>query len=333
MSIVWSGESRTRRRLDSRLPDVLVTGASGFVGTRLCSALDDARISYRRALRSARGANSNDVVLGEFGPDTDWRQALRGVRAVVHLAARTHVMHDPASDPLEEYRRINVAATKRLAETAASQGVHRFIFLSSIKVNGERTIDRPFRESDQPRPEDPYGVSKLEAETELQRIAASSSMGATILRPPLIYGPGVKANFLALMRAIHKGVPLPFASIDNRRSLVFVGNLVSAIVACLRDDRARSKVFLVSDGEDLSTPGLVRGLAGHMGRRSRLLPFPPMLLRGLATMSGQRAKAGRLIDSLQIDSSSIRETLGWTPPYSTGQGLDETAQWFVSMAQ
>ncbi|HUF20675.1 MAG TPA: SDR family oxidoreductase [Burkholderiales bacterium] len=313
-------------------PRVLVTGATGFVGSALCAALEQGGVAYRRALRSGASAHAEDAVVGKIGPDTDWRAALENVTVVVHLAARTHVMRESAADPLAAYREVNVEGTRRLAEAAAAAGVRRFVFLSSIKVNGERTDLLPFGETDAPHPEDAYGITKLEAERVLGRIAVESDMGmgVTILRPPLVYGPGVKSNFLALMRAVRKGVPLPLGSVDNRRSLVYVGNLVSAIVACLNNHRAAGQTFLVSDGEDLSTPALIRRLGSGLGTRPRVYPFPVSLLRFAGALTGKRAQVARLTDSLQVDSARIRQTLGWTPPVTVEQGLLETARWFAS---
>ena len=311
---------------------MLVTGATGFVGNALCATLEQRGVAYRRALRAGSGALPNDIVVGDIGPDTDWRAALEGVSSVVHLAARTHVMRESAANPLAAYREINVEGTRRLAEAAAAVGVRRFVFLSSIKVNGERTDLLPFGETDAPHPEDAYGITKLEAEQVLTQIAVESDMGVTILRPPLVYGPGVKGNFLALMRAVRKGLPLPLGSVDNRRSLVYVGNLVSAIVACLHNDRAAGQTFLLSDGEDLSTPELIRRLASGLGTRPRIYPFPVSLLRVAGTLLGKRAQVARLTDSLQVDSARIRQTLGWTPPVTVEQGLAETARWFAAQS-
>jgi nucleoside-diphosphate-sugar epimerase len=312
---------------------VLVTGATGFVGKALCTALERDGTAFRRALRKSNGPAGDDVVVGDIGPDTVWRAATRGVVAVVHLAARTHVMRDKSPDPLAEYRRINVAGTRRLAEAAAAAGVARFVFMSSVKVNGERTAEQPFRESDEPRPEDAYGVTKLEAERELAEIAAKSGMGVTVIRPPLVYGPGVKGNFLALMRAVSRGAPLPLASLDNRRSLVYIENLVSAVIACLEDSRAVGETYLLSDGEDLSLPEMVRRLGAALGAPPRLFRFPPALLRLAGAVSGRREQVARLTDSLRIDSARIRRSLGWTPPFSVEEGFARTAHWFVSCVE
>lgn len=255
---------------------------------------------------------------------------MEGVNVVVHLAARTHVLRDKRGNAIAAYRRVNVDGTRRLAEAAAEAGARRFVFLSSIKVNGEKTKSKPFDESDIPRPEDAYGITKLEAERALVRAAAGTGMSVTILRPPLVYGAGVKGNFLALLKMLRKGVPLPLASIDNRRSFIYLGNLVSAIMACVSSDRAADRTFLVSDGEDLSTPDLIRRLALALGVSHRLYPFPMAGLRFAGALLGRRDQIARLVDSLQVDSARIREELGWTPPVSVAQGLLETAQWFAA---
>lgn len=327
--------SRSRRTDESpnELTDaqrLLITGATGFVGSALCTLLDRTGVEYCRATRTAAGTRRDDVVVGRIGPGTDWSAALEGIACVVHLAARTHVMHESAADPLAAYREINVEGTRRLAEAAAAAGVRRFVFLSSVKVNGERTGAQPFGEADAPSPEDAYGITKLEAERVLARISRQSGMAVTVLRPPLVYGPGVKGNFLSLMRAVRKGVPLPLGSLDNRRSLVYVGNLASAIVRCVESERAAGQMFLVSDGEDLSTPELIRRVATALGVRPRLLPCPPALLLLAGRLSGRRAQVARLTDSLQVDSGKIRRELDWAPPVSVDLGLTETAHWFVS---
>ena len=308
--------------------NVLVTGANGFVGSALCGHLAGLGFSVRKALRlpperDATGA----VAVGEVGPDTDWSVALQGIDRVVHLAARVHMIRETSHDAPAEYRRVNVDGTRRLAAMAAARGVRRFVLVSSAKVNGELT-QRPYTEADPPHPEDAYATSKWEAEQALVNIGRETGMECVILRPPLVYGPGVRANFLKLMRAVAAGVPLPFASIDNRRSLVYVGNLVDAIGGCLEHPGAPRRIFLLSDGDDLSTPDLVRRLAKALRVPARLLPMPVALLSLAGALTGKRAAVERLTGSLQIDSSAIRDALGWTPPFAVGQGLQETARWF-----
>ena len=305
----------------------MVTGATGFVGSTLLSALQGQRV--RRALRQpAADARPDDCVVGNIGPDTDWSKALANVDCVVHLAARTHVLDDRNRDPLAAYRRINVEATRRLAQQAAAAGVRRFVFLSSIKVNGEATPEHPFTEADAPAPQDAYGISKREAEDVLRDIAARSAMELVILRPPLVHGPGVKGNFLRLLQLIHRGIPLPLASVRNRRSLIHVVNLADAIVACMDAPAAAGKTFLVSDGEDVSTPELIRKLAAGMGCPARLLPCPVALLELGAALIGQRNAVARLTGSLQVDASLLRNTLGWRPRIPLDQGLIDTARWY-----
>jgi nucleoside-diphosphate-sugar epimerase len=307
---------------------VLVTGATGFVGTALCRELTARGITLRRAVRrtAASMMNDVDVVVGELGALTEWDEALRNVDVVIHLAARTHVMHDTFPDPLAEYRRINVAATQALAKAAGNAGVRRFIFLSSVKVNGEKTGGRPFTERDTPLPEDDYGVSKWEAEQALQQIAAAFTMETVVLRSPLLYGPGVKGNFLSLMRAIDRRLPLPFASVRNRRSLLYVGNLVDAIVACLDHPAAAGKTYLLADDEGVSTHDLVRAIAGALGKPARLLPFSPALLKLAGAMFNRSAAMSRLLGSLQVDSGKIRDELDWRPGCTMAEGLRETVQ-------
>jgi nucleoside-diphosphate-sugar epimerase len=308
--------------------NVLVTGGNGFVGSATCAHLTERGCSVRKALRLPPAREASGVVaIGDIGPNTDWSVALEGIDAVVHLAARVHRSRDVSHDAAAEYRRVNTDGTRRLASMAAARGVRRFVLLSSAKVNGERT-QRPFTEADPPHPEDAYAISKWEAEQALARIGRETGMACVILRPPLVYGPGVRANFLKLMRAVDAGVPLPFASIDNRRSLVYLGNLVDAIGTCLEHPRASGRTFLVSDGEDLSTPELVRRLARALKVPARLLPMPVSLLSFAGALTNKRGAVDRLIDSLQIDSGAFREALGWTPPFSVDQGLHETARWF-----
>lgn len=308
---------------------ILVTGANGFVGRVLCEALVTSGRSVRKAVRAAAG-DRNAIVVGEVGPATDWRAALSGVGAVVHLAARTHVLRETEPDPLAAYLRVNAEGTERLARSAAARGVRRLVFLSSVKVNGERTGEHPYTENDAPRPEDAYGASKREAEEALARVAVETGLETVVLRPPLVYGPGVKANFLRLMDYVARGVPLPLGAIVNHRSLIFAGNLAHAIVTALETPAAAGHTYLVSDGEDVSTPALIRMLAQAFGVKPRLLPVPLGALRIAATLAGKRAELARLAGSLQVDSSRIRRELGWRPPFTLAQGLELTARWYHS---
>lgn len=309
-------------------PAILVTGASGFVGRALCEALTAGGRIPRIAVRAASPGFPEAISVGEVGPETDWRAALDGVRCVVHLVARTHVLRETATDPLSECRRINVQGAERLARAAAAQGVRRLVFMSSIKVNGERTRERPYDEDDVPAPEDAYGASKLEAEQALARISVQTGLEVVILRPPLVYGPGVKGNFLRLMDIVARGSPLPLASVANRRSLIYAGNLASAIVCALDAPQAAGRTYLLSDGEDLSTPDLVRAIASALEVRPCLLPFPPRLLEWSAGLLGRGAEASRLTGSLQVDNARFQRELGWRPPFSLARGLAETARWY-----
>jgi nucleoside-diphosphate-sugar epimerase len=309
---------------------VLVTGATGFVGRARCARRVAQGWAVRAAVRKGSASALPDCTsaeVGDIGPDTDWREALQGVKAVAHLAARVHVMHEDSADPVAAYRRVNVEGTLQLARSAATAGVERLVFLSSVKVNGESST-RPLTEADLPAPADAYGVSKWEAEQGLSGVARETGLPIVILRPPLVYGPGVKANFLRLMEAVARGVPLPLGSIDNRRSLVYLGNLVDAIRVCLAHPGVVGRTYFVGDGEDLSTPELVRRLALALAVRPRLWPIPPALLEWLGALTGKRAAIARLTGSLRVDGTALRRDAGWSPPFSVDQGLAETVRWF-----
>jgi nucleoside-diphosphate-sugar epimerase len=311
--------------------NVLVTGANGFIGRILCSTLTDkghaVRGTFRFQEKFIHYRKSMDcVAVGEIGPDTDWTEALRGVDVIIHLAARVHVMKESATDPLSEFRRTNVAATEHLAKMAAKAGVKRFIFLSTVKVNGEQTKDTPFNENDIPCPEDPYAVSKWEAEQALHKISDETGLEVVILRPPLVYGPGVKANFLRLLQVVDRNIPLPFLNIDNRRSFIYLENLVDAIVTCCTHPNAKGETFLVSDGEDVSTPELIRMIASAMNKKAKLFPFAQSSLKTIGTFIGKKEELDRLLGSLSVDSSKIRKILNWTPPFSMRDGIQETVK-------
>lgn len=301
---------------------ILVSGASGFVGRALCMHLKAHDHAVLSAVRNASGI-VDEVIVGNIDGATDWQPALSGCDAVVHLAARVHVMDDTAQNPLALYRATNTEATLNLARQAAAAGVKRFVFISSIKVNGEGR-DAPYRETDVPAPEDAYAISKWEAEQGLQQIAADTGLEVVILRPPLVYGPGVKANFLRLLQTVKRGWPLPLGAIRNRRSLLFLGNFVDAIRLCVEHPAAAGQTFLLDDGQVVSTPDLIRAVAHAMGRPPRLLVVPVALLRLAGTLLGKRAAVDRLTGSLHVDSSAIRSRLGWVPPFSMEAGLAQT---------
>jgi nucleoside-diphosphate-sugar epimerase len=306
---------------------VLVTGANGFVGAALSAALLRAQVHARVAVRHPLAVLPGLEItqIDSIGPHTQWTNALQSCDTVIHLAARAHVMREEALDPLATYRSVNTEGTLHLARQAAAAGVRRFIFLSSIKVNGEATTPgNAFRASDTAHPEDFYGTSKWEAEQGLHLIAKYTGMEVVIIRPPLVYGSGVKANFAALLRAISNKLPLPLGAIHNLRSLVGLDNLVHLLLTCTTHPAAAQQTFLVSDGEDISTTELVRRIARATGKPSRLLPVPAQLLLAGARLVGQGAAAQRLCGNLQVDIQHTRDVLGWAPPVSLDEGLRRT---------
>jgi nucleoside-diphosphate-sugar epimerase len=314
---------------------ILITGATGFVGQQLCTTALDRGYSLRTTVRLSSQPHQLPSAIEIIPIDSIASplpdNALQGIDVIVHLAARVHIMKDTNNDPLAANREINTAATLSLARQAAKNGVKRFIYLSSIKVNGEGGLnqDKPYTEQDTPYPSDPYGISKWEAEQGLQQIAEETGLETVIIRPTLIYGAGVKGNFKQLMRLVQLGLPLPFGAIDNSRSLVYLGNLVDAILTCITHPAAKNQTFLISDGEDLSTPELIRRLANHSSKSVALLPIPTQILNLLGKLTGQISTLDRLLGSLVVGSSHIQTTLDWQPPYTVEQGLSATAKWYL----
>lgn len=312
---------------------ILVTGASGFVGSAVTRTLARTRAGEVLAAVRRTGDESHSDIpvrkMPDLLPDSNWASTLRDVDEVIHTAARAHVMLDTTNDPLAAFRAVNTVGTLNLARQAARKGVRRFIFISSVKVNGEATFGRAFHFDDAPGPLDPYGISKMEAEQGLREIATETGMAVTIIRPTLVYGPGVKANFRALMRWIHRGVPLPLGAIHNQRSMIALDNLVDLVVNCVGNPAAANQTFLASDGEDMSTTELVQRLARALRAPVRLVPVPAAVLKFAALLVGRRDLAQRLCGSLQVDISRTRDVLHWSPPFGVDQGLATTAESFL----
>jgi nucleoside-diphosphate-sugar epimerase len=316
---------------------VLVNGADGFVGRVVCAKLLEAGYAPVAGVRSDDGWRRLRVavpgldevkVLGDVSTIPDAAGAWRDIDAVVHLAARVHVMRDLASDPLKEFRSTNVGGTRNVALTAAKQGVRRMIFISTAKVNGELTTGKPFGENDAADPQDAYAVSKWEAEEMLRRVAAETAMEVVIIRPPLVYGPGVRANFLRLLKLADHALFIPIPNTQNRRSLVGVDNLSDLIVQCVCRHEAANQTYMVSDGEDVSTRELVSRLAVALGHEVRFIPIPASLTRIAARLIHREKEASRLLDSLCIDSAKARGSLQWIPPVTLAEGLQATALWY-----
>jgi nucleoside-diphosphate-sugar epimerase len=312
---------------------ILVTGSSGFIGLAVINRLiadDFLPIAALRRKPIDWLAQCPVVEVGDLELNTNWLEALTGVSSVVHTAAHVHVMDRKSANFLAKFRLVNVAGTLNLAQQAASAGVKRFIFLSSIKVNGEQTqIGQPFTEKDRTAPVDAYSISKHEAEVGLQRIAKETGMEVVIIRPVMVYGPGVKGNFLSMMRWLHKGIPMPFASIKNVRSLVALDNLVDLIVTCLKHPLAANQTFLVSDGEDISTTQLLQFTASAMKVKSRLMPVPALMIEVAAKLLNRGDVAQRLCANLQVDISKAHQLLGWVPPISVKEGLKKAVDSYV----
>jgi nucleoside-diphosphate-sugar epimerase len=306
------------------MTNVLLTGATGFLGQHICSTLYlEQQILLTTVYRSVKPSNSeNSFMVSSLDSDTSWEEALKGQDVVIHAAARAHIMSDASLDPLTEYRRVNVDGSLNIARQAAESGVKRFIYISSIKVNGESTQPgKPHRFDDPPFPEDPYGVSKAEAESGLLKISAETGMEIVIIRPPLVYGKDVKGNFASLLKLTLKRLPLPLGCINNQRSMVYVQNLVDLIVTCIDHPKAANKVFLVSDDEDLSTSDLLQRLGQAANRPARLINVPASFLKFCARLLGKEPSVERLTGSLQVDISHTKATLDWKPPYTVDEGL------------
>ncbi len=305
--------------------NILITGASGFVGQSLTQVLlqqghlvtatyRNNELSQHKHLRSIR--------IESIDARTSWKDVLEGIDVVVHLAARVHVMRDQAPNPLAEFRKVNVEGTARLAQEALRAGVKRFIYMSSVKVNGEFTqLGKPFAETDAEAPQDDYGRSKYEAEITLKKICQNGEMNYVIVRPPLIYGPGVKANFASMVRAVSLRLPLPFGCINNQRSLIDLQNLVAFISCCISNAQASNQIFLVSDGQDVSTTTLLKSCADALKVPVRLIPVPQWLLERALCLIGKRGLAQRLCGNLQVNITKARILLGWVPPVSVESAL------------
>lgn len=318
---------------------IFVTGATGFLGSHLIRYLQqehnyDLSASVRSVSTATLPNGVNAHRVEELGAGTAWKTVLQSVDVVVHCAARVHVMDDTSIDPLAEFRKVNVEGTLRLAREAVEAGVKRFVFISSIKVNGEETLPgAPYMADDTPKPLDPYGVSKMEAERGLMELAEKADMDVVIIRPVLVYGAGVRANVLTMMRWLSRGIPLPLGAVHNRRSLVALDNLSDLIATCVWHPAAANQIFLVSDGEDLSTTDLLRRMALSLGTSARLLPIPVGLLKIGATLIGKSSISQRLCGSLQVDISKTRLLLGWSPCVSVDKGLAVTAQHYLEQTK
>jgi nucleoside-diphosphate-sugar epimerase len=307
--------------------NILVTGANGFVGKALCQSLMDLDYSLTAVVRNRRVLDeTNTVSVGEIGPTTNWTAVLAGIDVVIHLAAQVHVMQDNIADSMSAYREVNTLGTLHLAEQAAALGVKRFIFLSTVKVNGESTLDsHAFKETHIPYPEDAYAVSKWEAEQGLLALAERTGIEVVIIRPPLVYGSGVKANFANMLKMVQNVYCLPLGGIGNRRSLVYLGNLVNLIVLCIHHPEAKNQVFFVSDDEDISTTELLKMCAAALGVNLRLFNLPEQWVAMAAKLLGKQAITQRLYGSLQVDISKVKRILGWSPPFSLAEGIQQTA--------
>jgi len=314
---------------------ILITGANGFIGRALCDLLIKKGYVVNGAVRTIEKANMlpskvRPYIVGDIGACTDWRESLMGVNAIVHLAARVHIMKERTLNPLKEFRRINTIGTARLAQMAVKANVHRLIYVSSIKVHGEQNADGPFTETELPCPQEPYALSKWEAEQALHQIGKETGLEVVIIRLPLVYGPGVAGNFLQLLHWVKYGVPLPLAGVKNYRSFIGLENLAHLLMHCIQHPQANGETFLASDGKDLSTPTLIHQLALAFGRPNRLFFFPESFLRIMARILRREKSMDRLFGSLTVDSQKVCQLLDWAPPLSTAEGLRHTVYWYLS---
>lgn len=314
-------------------PIALVTGANGFIARSLCETLCARGWRVRGTVRSSgkreKTAPGVDIVESTLiGSNTDWTNILHEVSVVVHLAARVHIMRSEGVDPPSVYREINALGTERLAKMAVRAGVKRMVFISTVKVNGQGSNAAYTEEDSELNPCAPYEISKWEAEQALKKIGSASDLEIIILRSPLVYGPGVKANFLALLKAVNKGIPLPFGGVMNRRSILYLGNLIDSIVTCMQHPEASGKTFFVSDGRDVSTPDLIRMIAFSMGKKPMLFSVPPPVLKYFGLLTGKQGEIERLTSSLFVDTRKISSMLGWRPPFSLETGIKHTVEWF-----
>ncbi|MCX5668688.1 MAG: SDR family oxidoreductase [Candidatus Omnitrophica bacterium] len=326
--------------MDFNKKRVLVTGANGFIGRSLCVTLKKRGHFVQGAVRNhVHDVSGVDecIPVEDINELTDWQQALAGVDTVIHLAARVHVMNDSAANPIEVFRKVNVLGTERLARMAAKAGVKRFIFISSVKVNGEGFRDcfgasrlamtqGAYTEKDIPAPQDTYAVSKLEAENILKKVADETGLQVVVLRLPLVYGSGVKANFKSLIKLASSGLPLPFKGVNNRRSFLYIGNLADAISTCITHPLAAGETFMVSDGQDVSTPDLIKMIACAMKKKAVLFFFPLGILKMLCKITGKTEELEKLTGTLLVDSSKIRNLLGWKPPFTMEEGIKKTVK-------
>jgi nucleoside-diphosphate-sugar epimerase len=314
--------------------NVLITGANGFIGKHLCERLIENGNKVTTANRSSSSRINNNslrqIVVGSIDNTTNWHDALLGVDCVIHLAARVHVMKETMNDPLSEFRTVNLHGTLRLAQQAVAAGIKRFIYVSSVKVHGEATIGKPFCANDELAPVDPYGISKAEAEEQLFELARASGLEMVVIRPPLVYGPGVSGNFLKLLRIVERSLPLPLASIKNARSMVSISNLTDLLARCLVHPRATGESFLVSDGVAWSTPELIRAIAKYMDVPTRLFPMPPKLLKFAGHITGRANAINRLCDSLEVDIRKTCEYLDWSPSQTATEGIQNVVEWYMN---